>query len=168
MKRFLPIIPIVLLLCGAVSALEYSTNPERQLEAINRVNPDSELDRADTVRVSLSQGRMMWRDRVWAVKGSVHTPIGRFRLSGVDSGASWNIPESAFVIPFSALKRSDIPRTHPYYTIINQRKEPGTVFGIHKNNLRPGKVGAGCLLVSDSDLLEMSQTIPGATIVISR
>jgi hypothetical protein len=112
---------------------------------------------------------MTWRDRSWEVQGSIHTPIGRFRLSNADTGLNWKIPESAFFIPFKSVKRADMPRNHPYYTIVHQRKEPGIAFGIHKNNLLPGKVGAGCLLaVSDSDLLEMAQVLPGATIVISR
>ena len=147
--------------------LEYTTSPERRLEAMNRVNPDTEIDRADTVRVSLSSGVMTWRDRSWKVQGSIHTPTGRFRLSDADTGVNWRMPESAFFIPFKGMKRSEMPRSHPYYSIVHQRKEPGTAFGIHKNNLQPGKVGAGCLLVSESDLLEMAQVLPGATIVIT-
>lgn len=136
-------------------------------EAFNQVNPDTELDRMDAVKVSLSAGTMTWRDRSWPVIGSIHTPIGRFRLGDARSGAEFNIAESQYLIPFRAVTIAQMDRSNPNYKAAKAAGVQGAVFGIHKNNLQPGTIGAGCLLVSDADLLDMAQLLPGATIVIS-
>ena len=155
----------LLLYCGSAYAFNFLFRPSA--EQINQVNPDSDIDRIDTVRVSLSAETMNWRDRSWSVVGSAHTPRGRFRLGFALSGRDYQIPESQFFIPF---KLENIKNLHPSNPSIKAAKRLGlneTIFGIHKNNLRPNTIGAGCLLVSDVDLVEMAQLLPGATIVIT-
>jgi hypothetical protein len=137
------------------------------IEEVNRTNPDTELDRADTVRVSLSQGLMTWRDRSWPVVGSAHTPRGRFRIGEARSGKDFMIPDSPYFLPFRALPIAQMPRSNPQYQAAQRSGAAMMADGIHKNNLRPGQVGAGCLLVSEGDLLDVTQLVQGATIVIT-
>ncbi|MGL5065320.1 MAG: L,D-transpeptidase [Microcoleus sp.] len=136
------------------------------LDSINQVNPVTDLEKGDRAIVSLSEGTLRWRDRAWSISGSRHTPRGRFRLSNAQQGHTYGIPESSLFIPFHGVPIEELSRSHPLYSKIKNGGYAGTVFGIHKNNLQPGAIGAGCLLVSEADLVEMAQLLTGATIVI--
>ena len=131
---------------------------------INSVNTDTAADRINAVNVSLSQKRMTWRGRSWAVVGSLHTPIGRFRLAPSQSGSSFGIRGP--IIPFKFTSASDMSTSHPYFQRVRDDHLSGTTFGIHINNLSPGKVGAGCLMVSGHDMDDITRLLPGATINI--
>ena len=133
--------------------------------AVNQVNPDSPADRVNAVRVSVSQGRMTWRNLSWPVVGSVHTPRGRFRLSGAKSGRSYGLPGA--LIPFRFQSAAEMSKSHPYFWKVKKEGLDGTTFGIHMNNLAPGQISAGCLLVSERDLNQMARLLPNATIVIA-
>lgn len=163
-KNIFPVIAIGFALCCTAYTADRLFSPSA--EAFNQVNPDTELDRMDAVKVSLSAGTMTWRDRSWPVIGSIHTPQGRFRLGDARSGAEFRISESQYFIPFRAVTIAQMDRANPNYKAAKDAGVQGAVFGVHKNNLQPGTIGAGCLLVSEDDLLEISQVLPGATIVI--
>lgn len=164
-KNISVVIAIGLAMCCAACSPDRLFSPSA--EAFNATNPDTEIDRLDTVKVSLSAKTMTWRDRSWSVIGSIHTPQGRFRLGDARSGAEFRIPESQYFIPFRAVTIVQMDRSNPNYKAAKAAGVQGTVFGIHKNNLRPGAIGAGCLLAKEGDLLDMAQVLPGATIVIT-
>lgn len=133
----------------------------------NGLNADTELDHFDSVRVSISAGTMTWQDRSWQVFGSLHTPRGRFKLDSAWPGKTFSIPESEFFIPFRGATTESLANSNPIKAAARARGYKSTVFGIHKNNLPPNTIGAGCLLVSEIDLAEMAVLLPGATIVIT-
>jgi L,D-transpeptidase catalytic domain len=147
----------------SISALSNIAQPEN---SINQVNAETPLEIHDRVTVSISEGIMRWRDRSWEVVGSVHTPRGRFRVGESRSGSDYML-DSPIALPFKVVPIDRLSRSHPYYNRIKKEGLRGTVFVIHKNNLRPGEISAGCLLVSEPDLLDIAQVLPGATIVIT-
>ena len=149
---------------GVLAALSIGLDSFASTVMINSVNPDTVADRANAVNVSLSQGRMTWRGRSWAVVGSKHTPIGRFRLAPAQSGSGFGIPGP--IIPFKFTSAANMSTSHPYFQRVRDENLSGTTFGIHINNLAPGQVGAGCLLVSGNDVDELARFLPGATINI--
>ena len=158
------IVSALLLFYGSAYTFNFLFRPSA--EQINQVNPDSAIDRLDSVKVSLSAESMTWRDRSWSVVGSAHTPRGRFRLGFALSGRDYQIPESQFFIPFKLEQIKNLRQGNPSIKAAKRLGFSETIFGIHKNNLRPNTIGAGCLLVSEIDLVEMAQLLPGATIVI--
>jgi hypothetical protein len=168
MKNFLLIIPFALLIGSTAVLADQIFSPSNAIDVINRTNPRSPQDDADTVRFSVSSGVMTWRDKSWTVQGNQHTPRGRFRISDPKPGSDFMIPESSFFLAFKALPIAQTPRSHPQYRQAMASGAVATVWGIHKNNLQPGQIGAGCLLAADdADLFEMSHLLPGATIVIT-
>jgi L,D-transpeptidase catalytic domain len=147
----------------SISVLSGIAHPE---DSINQVNPETPLEIHDRVTVSISEGAMRWRDRSWEVVGSVHTPRGRFRIGEARPGSQYML-DSPIALPFKVVPIDRLSRSHPYYNRIKKEGLRGTVFAIHKNNLRPGEISAGCLLVSEPDLLDIAQVLSGATIVIT-
>ena len=149
---------------GVLAALSIGLDSFAGTVLINSVNPDTASDRVNAVNVSLSQGRMTWRDRSWSVVGSKHTPIGRFRLAPAQSGSSFGIPGA--IIPFKFVSAANMSTSHPYFQRVRDENLSGTTFGIHTNNLASGQVGAGCLLMSGTHVSELARILPGTTINI--
>jgi hypothetical protein len=152
---------------GCMAMLSIALDTLTGITAINSVNPDTPADRANAVNVSVSQGTLKWRGRSWNVVGSPHTPRGRFRISEARDGKEFMIPDSSHFLPFYALPIDQMPKTNPQYEAAQRSGAKITAWGIHSNNLRPGQIGGGCLLVHGANLPEMAQILPGATINIT-
>jgi hypothetical protein len=129
----------------------------------NWTNPDSELDRADTVTMSISAGQLCWREQCWEAHGNQHTPRGRFRIESSMSGKAFGADDLAVVLPFYTVPFESIPQDNPQYDPQDNR---GMTWAIHEDNRSPGQIGSGCLLVSREDTIDIASKVQGATIII--
>lgn len=136
-------------------------------DRVNLLNADTEIDRADSVLISVSTQQMRWKDSVWPVYANQHTPRGRFRVAAAEPSEQFGNAPGSIVLPFLVLPASQVPRDNPQYQSQLQDGVDFMAYAIHSDNRQPGAVGAGCILTDERSLVDMASKIQGATIVIT-
>lgn len=113
---------------------------------------------------SVSKGELCYKLDCWEIQGSPHTPRGTYQIEQARSGLEMGFSDpTMIVLPFLTIDASEIPPDNPMYDPDDKRP---LAFAIHENNLKPGEIGAGCLLVDRSLMPELRNALEGATLEI--